>query len=247
REFHDAGYSIEGEIVAGPRHRSRRQVLQRFLEQREDKGFGRYVSERKHDQGYLGVLDTADAVEESGLFQCITVRDPTGDILYRNELTDSGAMALPPGGARAAIIRARATQPSGRTVTQHIRFLKAVAESLRDRKWTPEIVGIARSLPYSGATRLDDQAPEVDPGPALDNVFDLASRTTRRANCAALSPDAVDSDFHGDYRLLAWQPMGTHPEWPRGEVSYRRMRPFLIGSAHAATALDAGKRQRRVA
>ncbi|MGH3429680.1 MAG: zeta toxin family protein, partial [Terriglobales bacterium] len=240
-EFRDAGYRVHGEIVAGPRHRSRRQVLKRYLEQCEEIGFGRYVSERKHDQTYAGVLDTADAVERSGLFHRIRVRDSSGEVLYLNELADSGDMVRPPGGARAAILKARACRPSGRAVTEHVRFLKQAAKSLEGGPWARELTGIAHSLPFSGPVPVGAPRLESDICPMLEEAAARSVRTLRLVAGAELGTDSVENDFHSAYRRLDWRPMGERPIDPSGEVSYQDMKKFLIGSSYPMAVL--GSRQ----
>ncbi len=233
REFREAGYRVEADVVAGPRSRSRRQVLSRYLNQREREGFGRYVSESKHDSTYDGVLAAIAAIEKGRLVDRLTVNSPEGELLYANELDSTGSW-LRPAGACEVIQRARAQLPSGRDITKHCRLLREAVRTLDSKRWSTEIAGIAATLPFS---RCPTQATDGSIGSVsavIDRVFSSASRTRHQLGSHALRASETIPAVGPSSTRSGWRALGNSVSGDMGgsQVSLDELQKSALHSFH---------------
>jgi predicted ABC-type ATPase len=104
--FRQAGYRVEVAVVAVDDVRSRLGVLQRYQDQRDSVGAGRYVPPQVQRDAYTGLLDTVDRVERDRLADAVHVYSRGGHQLYTNRSSPNGSERPP--AARAAIETERA-------------------------------------------------------------------------------------------------------------------------------------------
>jgi UDP-N-acetylglucosamine kinase len=85
RAFKAAGYHVEVVIVAVHEALSRLGVLQRHMRALEAFGFGRLVTQSRHDAGYAGVLRAAELIDEGDWVDRVGVLRRDGQLIYGNE------------------------------------------------------------------------------------------------------------------------------------------------------------------
>jgi UDP-N-acetylglucosamine kinase len=85
RAFKAAGYQVEVAILAVHEAVSRLGVLQRHVRALEGFGFGRLVTQSRHDAGYAGVLRAAELIDEGDWVDRVGVLRPDGQLIYGNE------------------------------------------------------------------------------------------------------------------------------------------------------------------
>ncbi|PDP85486.1 toxin [Glycomyces fuscus] len=82
--FRDAGYRVEVAFVATHSSNSRFAIADRHARARADQGFGRWVSELRHDRLYLGLPNTVEFLETHRLADSLYVLSRDGEVLYAN-------------------------------------------------------------------------------------------------------------------------------------------------------------------
>jgi len=127
-----AGYLIDARILAVNERLSWQGVLQRYENQKADRGYGRMTAPHSHRDAYNGIPATLDRIESERLADRVSLYRRGAVELYANEL-QRGEWAKPPG-ARAALEAERS-----RPLTLHERHEYAVAfDKLLDLMARPE-------------------------------------------------------------------------------------------------------------
>ena len=85
RAFKAAGYQVEVAILAVHEAVSRLGVLQRHVRALEGFGFGRLVTQSRHDAGYAGVLRAAELIDQGDWVDRVGVLRPDGQLIYGNQ------------------------------------------------------------------------------------------------------------------------------------------------------------------
>ncbi|MET8451633.1 zeta toxin family protein [Streptomyces sp. NPDC005209] len=93
--FRRIGYRAEARLMAVPEAISRLSILNRYQQMREEGGYGRLVAESIHDEAYTGLLQTAQAFDEQGFLDAITIHRWGGEAVYTNSLDAQGAWRDP--------------------------------------------------------------------------------------------------------------------------------------------------------
>lgn len=88
--FRDAGYRVEVAFVATHASNSRFAIVDRHARERAHQGFGRWVSEARHDRLYLGVPNTVEFLETHRLADSVYVLSRDGEILYADHRREDG-------------------------------------------------------------------------------------------------------------------------------------------------------------
>lgn len=88
--FRDAGYRVEVAFVATHASHSRFAIVDRHARARTHQGFGRWVSEARHDRLYLGVPNTVEFLETHRLADSVYVLSRDGEVLYADHRRDDG-------------------------------------------------------------------------------------------------------------------------------------------------------------
>ena len=81
-----ANYIIEAHILAVNERLSWQGILQRYENQRFDRGAGRMTPQEYHQDGYRGMMDTLQKIEQEKLVDKIIVYRRGAIILYENNL-----------------------------------------------------------------------------------------------------------------------------------------------------------------
>ncbi|MFD9033288.1 zeta toxin family protein [Streptomyces sp. NPDC059567] len=91
-EFRRAGYQVGVVFVATHEAMSLQGIINRYHQARQPDqiGYGRWVPPKIHDQGYSGVLNTADGIDRKHAVDMVYVARRTGEIVHMNELTTEG-------------------------------------------------------------------------------------------------------------------------------------------------------------
>jgi len=79
--YQAAGFKQELHVVAVHGFISRLRIFQRYLDQIERTGYGRYTVPEAHDRAYYTLLQSLITLAESGLFSRITLYNATGNVL----------------------------------------------------------------------------------------------------------------------------------------------------------------------
>lgn len=94
QQFHQAGFHIEARILAVPYCLSLQGILQRYENQKLDRGFGRMTTKQAHDVAFFGLLNTVECLEQEKLVDTIGIYKRGGEAIYVNKLIN-GCWELP--------------------------------------------------------------------------------------------------------------------------------------------------------
>jgi len=182
RMFRDAGYRVETAILAVPESLSRLGILQRYEEQRRDKGHGRLTLQSNHDAAYAGVLAAADLIDREKLVDAVAVYRRGNDLLYANELTGEQQWAVTPG-TRAAINAERTRPWTDRQAASFTSAIDALAHRL-PADLRPELDTIvALATPNMSVPEIGTEPPhrDADVAPAARYTAAAYPASTRSA------------------------------------------------------------------
>lgn len=104
--FRAAGYEVDARVLAVNDKLSWQGILQRYENQKLDRGTGRMTTPEAHQAGYDGLPKTVERIEGEKLADRITVYRRGAEVVYANALERGEWMKSP--GARAAIEAERA-------------------------------------------------------------------------------------------------------------------------------------------
>ena len=102
----EAGYQIDARALAVTSRLSEQGIMQRYENQRADRGAGRMTTPEAHQAGYDGMLQTLDRIEGQKLADRVTIYRRGAEAIYTNEL-QGGQWAREPQ-ARAVVEAERA-------------------------------------------------------------------------------------------------------------------------------------------
>jgi hypothetical protein len=105
-DFRSAGYEIEARALAVNFRLSEQGILQRYENQKIDRGTGRMTTAKAHQDAYDGMPLTVERIERERLADRITIYKRGGDAIYTNDL-ENGQWRNPPQ-ARAVLDAERA-------------------------------------------------------------------------------------------------------------------------------------------
>jgi hypothetical protein len=169
--FRDNGYRVSAVYIATNESNSLLGIANRYQQDRDDRGYGRWVDPAWHDESYTGVPQTAHALESQGYVDDIYVVNRDGQVLYENHRNPDGTMQRAPGAAQA-IVDERNRPP---TPAERDRFLR-IANNLvqhRDPMFPPLEPDVRETV--DEAVRREFARPEARPDTrqfAPDNRID---------------------------------------------------------------------------
>ncbi|RRD64235.1 zeta toxin of the postsegregational killing system [Comamonadaceae bacterium OH2310_COT-174] len=102
----EAGYRIDARALAVSSRLSEQGIMQRYENQKADRGAGRMTTAQAHQAAYDGMLQTLERIEDQKLADSLTIYRRGAEIIYSNEL-QNGQWKHPPQ-ARAAVEHERA-------------------------------------------------------------------------------------------------------------------------------------------
>ncbi|TDD27421.1 hypothetical protein E1218_10565 [Kribbella turkmenica] len=103
KQFQDKGYRVEVAFAAVHEAQSQLGIMERFVDGRQESGYGRWIGAGQHDQIYRDMLGTAEAIEAHRLADAVHVyRRGEAEPVFTNE-RKNGLWRHPPGSSRAAI------------------------------------------------------------------------------------------------------------------------------------------------
>lgn len=91
-----AGYEIDARALAVNERMSWQGVLQRYEEQRNDRGSGRMTAPHSHRDAYEGMPVTLERIERERLADRMSLYRRGGQVIYSNELAADGDWREPP-------------------------------------------------------------------------------------------------------------------------------------------------------
>lgn len=94
-DFRNAGYQIDARALAVNFRLSNQGILQRYENQKIDRGAGRMTTAKAHQDAYDGMPLTIDRIEREKLADRITIYRRGGEAIYNNDLKD-GQWRNPP-------------------------------------------------------------------------------------------------------------------------------------------------------
>jgi len=94
-DFRGAGYEIDARALAVNFRLSEQGILQRYENQKADRGTGRMTTAKAHQDAYDGMPHTIERIEREKLADRITVYRRGGEVLYSNEV-QNGQWKNPP-------------------------------------------------------------------------------------------------------------------------------------------------------
>ena len=86
KSLRDAGYRIDARALAVNSHLSEQGILQRYENQKVDRGVGRMTTPEAHKAAYDGMLETLERIESEKLADSVTIYRRGADAIYFNEL-----------------------------------------------------------------------------------------------------------------------------------------------------------------
>jgi hypothetical protein len=86
QSLREAGYRIDARALAVAWRLSEQGILQRYENQRADRGAGRMTTSEAHTAAYEGMLQTLDRIEAGKLADRVTIYRRGAEAIYSNEL-----------------------------------------------------------------------------------------------------------------------------------------------------------------
>lgn len=83
-----AGYQIDARALAVTARFSKQGIMQRYKNQKADRGFGRMTTVEAHKAAYDGMLQTLDRIERQKLADRVMIYRRGVEVIYANELRD---------------------------------------------------------------------------------------------------------------------------------------------------------------
>lgn len=97
--LHQAGYKVEMHVMAVSPKLSEQRIFQRYEDQRETNGYGRFSTKEKHDEAFAGVAKTVAVAEREALVDRLCIYDHKSNRIYDNRL-DAGNWQHAPAAAQ---------------------------------------------------------------------------------------------------------------------------------------------------
>jgi predicted ABC-type ATPase/soluble cytochrome b562 len=135
--FRGAGYDVDARVLAVNEKLSWQGVLQRYENQKADRGVGRMTTPEAHEAAYKGMPATVERVERDKLADRLTVYRRGAEVLYSNALKN-GEWSQPPQ-ARAVIEAERSRPMTAKELKDYAGGFDTLAQMLQvpERKATP--------------------------------------------------------------------------------------------------------------
>lgn len=128
QSLRDAGYQIDARALAVNTQLSQQGIMQRYENQRVDRGSGRMTTPEAHNAAYEGMLHTLDRIEGQKLADRVTIYRRGAEVVYQNEI-QGGQWAKEPQ-ARAAVEAERARPMTTKERQEYIKGYDELAELL---------------------------------------------------------------------------------------------------------------------
>ncbi|MBR4877702.1 MAG: zeta toxin family protein, partial [Rhodocyclaceae bacterium] len=134
----EAGYQIEARALAVPWRLSEQGIMQRYENQKADRGTGRMTTEQAHRAAYEGMLQTLERIEREKLADRVTIYRRGAEAIYSNEVQDGQWVRNPQ--ARAVVEAERARPMTLQERQEYAKGFDDLAELLArpERQATPE-------------------------------------------------------------------------------------------------------------
>ena len=186
--FKRAGYRVEVLFMAVDIARSGLGALQRYVAQRRDIGYGRYVSADVQQAVYAGMLATADRIDGDAIVDRAHVFRRGGVRVYSNEVREG--QWLRPAGLRKAIETERA-RPWSSDELAHFHDAMARLQIELPAELTRDLAAVARdALPFTtGPMAATRKAFPRAPHASRHNVTATRDETPVPRNRKADGPD----------------------------------------------------------
>lgn len=86
RQFQERGYRVEVAFAAVHEAQSQLGIMERFIDGRQEAGYGRWIGAGQHDQIYRDMLGAADAIEAQGVADAVHIyRRGEAEPVFTNE------------------------------------------------------------------------------------------------------------------------------------------------------------------
>lgn len=162
-----AGYQIEARALAVPWCLSEQGIMQRYENQKADRGAGRMTTEQAHRAAYEGMLQTLDRVEQEKLADRVTIYRRGAEVIYSNEVQDGQWVRTP---QARAVVEAERARPMTRTeCEEYIRGFEDLLELMHQRQAGDEEIHKVVAL-LRGALYLGQPEPEQKPPPSFPRM-----------------------------------------------------------------------------
>ncbi len=169
--FRGEGYRVEVALLAVPPALSRLGILNRYLDEVEEVGHGRYIDPAVHDECCDGVLRGAAAVDEGGLAHTAFAFRRSGEVVYANHAGADDTWREPARLAEAVEEERHRPWTEGERAWYERRM--AALRDGADPRWRPELDAIdetaAPLLPARADAPPPDRTPPLAPQQALDH------------------------------------------------------------------------------
>ena len=173
-----AGYKIDARALAVSARLSEQGILQRYENQKADRGAGRMTAPEAHRAAYDGMLETIERIERDKLADRVTVYRRGAEAIYSNEL-QAGEWAHEPH-ARAAVQAERnrpmTLQESNEYATGFDDLAGMLAHPLRkasadEIRWVADLQRKARAMVVAEVFRHEPPAKALQQHPELAPAF----------------------------------------------------------------------------
>jgi predicted ABC-type ATPase len=212
RQFQDKGYRVEVALAAVHESQSQLGIMERFLDGRQEAGYGRWIGADQHDQIYQDMLGTADAIEAQGLADALHVyRRGEAEPVFTNE-RKKGVWQHQIGSTRWAIESERNRPWTDREVNHFVRGYNRLA-ALAQRPLKDHFKAIPLMASNEGRRLLAKLHHTA--GPKLAEHRHLATLKAQadaaRAQLQQAPPRPVQAP-HGQFVAQPWQQQQGH-DW----------------------------------
>jgi len=86
-DFREAGFLTDARALAVRPEMSALGILQRYVHQKETRGYARMTTREAHNAALTGMLDTLDRIQDGRLADCLSIYRRGGEMLHSIDLT----------------------------------------------------------------------------------------------------------------------------------------------------------------
>ena len=230
-----AGYEVDARVLAVNDRLSWQGVMQRYENQKADRGSGRMTALHSHQDAYYGVPVTIERIEREKLADKVTVYRRGGEVIYSNKLR--GGEWQQPSGAREAVENERSrpmTLQERKNYAEGFDKLAALMAKPERRATADELRTVdelrtqARRELAAEVFRKIEPAAAIKTNPELAGAYSVVAAVAKKAQA-----DGLPAEQQAMVTARARENVAASIE--RGEASGGQIRTeFTRGRSHDA-------------
>lgn len=143
--YHGNGYQVELAVMGVQEALSRMGILDRYVEQKQEKGSGRFVPTERHDLSFHNIERLVKTVEENRTVDIVSVWKRGNKNIFTNQLDESKRWVLPPM-ASQTLLKARADELEYGDALNCLETLDRLRTTLSSPEWKPQLNQVSKLL-----------------------------------------------------------------------------------------------------